>query len=178
MFDEIKLDTEYDNLVDIICEIIKFALEIDSIPFIIKLYGEYKQEIELAFLKITRMIVYSISKQYHKNLQITYFINKLKLLETFWFQCGVSGEVAADFCILLQNLLQQPQPINIIWNSYNPLRLIIIWIKLLRILDQIVPSMNGKIKVLEEALIDIAINIIDEINSLSALRNWLYDDLD
>ena len=38
--------------------------------------------------------------------------------------------------------------------------------------------MNGKIKVLEEALIDIAINIIDEINSLSALRNWLYDDLD
>ena len=38
--------------------------------------------------------------------------------------------------------------------------------------------MNGKIKVLEEALIDIAINIIDEVNSLSALRNWLYDDLD
>ena len=178
MFDEIKLDTEYDNLVDIILEIIKFALEIDSIPFIIKLYDEYKQEIELAFLQITGMIVDSISKQYHKNLQITYFTDKLKLLETISFQCGVSGEVAADFCILLQNLLQQPQPINIIWNSYNPLRLITIWIKLLRIFDRIVPAMNGKIKVLEEALIDVAINIIDEINSLSALRNWLYDDLD
>ena len=178
MFDEIKLSTEYDNLVDIICEIMKFALEIDNIPFAIKLYDEYKQEIELAFLKTTGMIVYSISKQYRKNLQITYFIDKLKLFETIWFQCGVSGEVAADFCILLQNLLQQPQPINIIWNSYNPLRLIIIWIKLFRLLDRIVPAMNGKIKILEDALIDVAIDIIDEIDSLNVLRNWLYDDLD
>ena len=124
------------------------------------------------------MIVDSITRQYQKNQNITYFIDKLITLEIISYQWGCSGKAVVNFCSLLRNLLGQPYPINIIWNSYNPLRLIIILIKLMRTLDNVVRSMSGEIKILEDSLVDIAIKIIDNINSISSLRNWLYDDLD
>ena len=129
-------------------------------------------------INITSMIVNSITKQYKRNLQITYFVDKIRILETIWVQCDWSEEAVVNFWALLHNLLEQPLHINIIWNSYNPLRLIIILIKLMRNLDDAVFSLGGELKALEEDLVNMAIVIINQIDSLSDLRIWLYEEID
>ena len=78
---EIKIYNEFETLEDTICEIVSFSLEIDNVPFLIKLYDGYKQEIELAYLRIPNMIVSSIVKQYQKSLQTTYFVDKIRMIE-------------------------------------------------------------------------------------------------
>ena len=63
-------------------------------------------------------------------------------------------------------------------NSYNPIKLATSLIKFLRALDNAVLSMKDELKVLELRIIDLAVSIIDRIDSKSILRNWLFDDFD
>ena len=116
--DEEKL-YEFETVEDAIWEIAEFILEIENITFLTKLYEAYKQEIELAYLKIPTMIISSIEKQYQKNLQITFFIDKIRILELIWDQCGWGASAAVQFSELLNNLLQQPPLTNILANTYT-----------------------------------------------------------
>ena len=123
---------EFDNLEDVIWELVQFALEIDNIQFLRKLYETYTLEFELAYLKIPNMIIDSIVKQFQKNLQLTFFLDKIKILDKIWNFCGFSAAAAFQLSKLLRKLLKQPPSTNILSNWYNPIRLTIIIITLLR----------------------------------------------
>ena len=71
----------YETFEDTISEIVNFILEIDKVPFLNKVYQSYKQEVELAYLVVPNMIVSSIAILYQKNLQITYFFDRIRILE-------------------------------------------------------------------------------------------------
>ena len=174
----IKFNVEYETLEDTIWEIFNFSLENDIISFLIKLYDKYNQEIELAYLKVPNMIVSSIFKQYKNNQQITFFIDKIRILEQIWERCGIGAAAAVQFSELLNNLINQPPILNVFANSYNPIKLATSLVKFLRALDNAVLSMRDELKVLEVRIVDLTVSIIDGIDSKSILRNWLFDDFD
>ena len=124
------------------------------------------------------MIVSSIFKQYKNNLQITYFIEKIKILEKIWEESGIGAEAAVQFSELLNNLINQPPILNVFANTYNPIKLATSLVKFLRALDNAVLSMRDERKVLEVRIVDLTASIIDGIDSKSILRNWLFDDFD
>ena len=156
----------------------KFALENDIIPFLIKLYDKYNQEIELFYLIVPNMIISSIFKQYKHNLQITYFIDKIRILEQIWERSGIGVAAAVQFSELLNNLLNQPPIVNVFANSYNPIKLAISLIKLLRALDNAVLSMRNELKELEKRIVKLVIRILDNIDSNGILSCWLFDEFD
>ena len=175
---EIKINNEFETLEDTIWEIVSFSLEIDNVPFLIKLYDEFKQEIELAYLKVPDMIISSIVKQYQKNLQVTYFVDKIRIIELIWEQWGIGAAAAVQFSELLHNLINQPPTLNVFANSYNPIKLATTLIKFLRTLDKSVLSMKDELMVLEERIVDLTVSIIEDLESKSILRNWMFDDFD
>ena len=155
-----------------------FAIETDSIPFMIDLLEIQKFPLSQNSSLIIEEIFHSFIHQYDKGLLLTYMHDKFVIVEDLAEQYITSSTSVIKLVRVMKHLMDTPSSLNFIANFYNPLRLFVIILKAFRAMNATVISMDQEFEELEKQLTTMMLSIIDEVEVPGVLINWLYDDSD
>jgi len=163
---------------DFVVDGIKYSLELENAIFLNMIVNNFKGEALLEPFLIARYILSTLIETNRKGRLHPYLDDHLRILENLCAENTAETYTVVELVKIISSMIKDKTHLNIFMNEYNPLKLFIILIKLLDTFSKLVNNMTGMVNELKTQLEDLALKIIDEIDSPGVLRKWLFDDFD
>jgi len=125
---------------------------------------------------ISRLIISKLITILKKNKIPPFLDDKLRYLDRLAIEYSAETESAIELTKIIRTMIRSKSALNIFTNVYNPLRMFVVLVRLLETFNLVVSNMGVMITDLKTELEDLALLIIDEVESPGVLRNWLLDE--
>ena len=76
----------------------------------------------------------------------------------------------------MKRLIKKDYAFNIFSNYHNPIRLFILFVQMLNAFKANTESMQIDLRLIQEEVEELVIQIIDDLENIDILRNWLFDN--
>ena len=172
--------SNYKNVIskadDIIFDASVHWFKTDNIPFFHKIIDNYRMSIEKRSLEIQKLIVQSFNESYLENRQINYLFDKIRFIESLTLSVITEISIVLEFITIMKKYMKSDFSTNIFASYHNPIRLFILFIKMLRTFNTYTRSVSIDLKILQEEAKILILQIIYEWESIGTLWNWMFDE--
>ena len=79
--------------------------------------------------------------------------------------------------IIIKKAIKREPKLNLLWNCYNPIKIWVLIIDLIKSLNKTIGSSEEELKSLENEMIEIILSIVSDVEVPGILRYWLYDEI-
>ena len=163
---------------DISIDVVDVCFKYDNIPFLLRAYLKYRENIESVTIEVQALFTNNILYKLKKEKQFTYIFEFLFILKTMSSSSIVLTENVIKFVNIMKRAIKRESKLNMFCTWYNPIKLWVLLIDLIQFLNTNVFTLDEDLKKLEEDVINITLAIISDIEVPGVLRNWLYDEID
>ena len=174
--------SSYNNNISKIDDIIFDAsvhwFKTDNIPFFHKIINNYRMSIEKRSLETQKLIVQSFNESFLENKQINYLFDKIRFIDSLTSSVITEISIVLEFIKIMKKYLKSDYSINIFASYHNPIRLFILFVKMLQTFNTYTRSVSIDLKILQEEAETLVLQIIDDWENIGTLKNWLFDEFD
>ena len=163
---------------ELIYDIVNTWFEYDNYPFLLKYYLRYAENVTFITVRVQSVFIKSIVRKFKNKNQITYMFDLCYLLWDIAYYSIILTENVVKFANIMKRIVRAPPKINVFWNWYNPLRLWVQIINVIRLFNTSVHTLEKQLQDLEDDIIEITIAIVSDVEVPGVLRYWLYDKMD
>ena len=161
---------------DFIIDLLKCSIKIDYLNFTVNVYQKYHNWVDKKSMEIVTCVIYSLLSQYQTNKLITYPFDKFQLIDSVCENFVAETPVVHKLVKVITKLLKMPPHVNFIANSHNPIRLMVLIIKVFRAMDKTVGSIKEELVLITQQIESLAFKLIDHTEE-GVVKNWLFDDM-
>ena len=134
--------------------------------------------VELHSLRVQKIIIQSFIEAFQNRNQINFLYDKLKFIDTLTSSVSTEVSIVLEYIQIMKKLIKENYVLSIFTNHHNPLRFFILFVKLIHTFNTNTESMELDLFKIQKDAENLIIKIIDEIDNIDILRNWLFDDFE
>ena len=147
---------------DIIFDASVHWFKTDNIPFFHKIINNYRMSIEKRSLETQKLIVQSFNESFLENKQINYLFDKIRFIDSLTSSVITEISVVIEFIKIMKKYMKSDYSMNIFASYHNPIRLFILFVKMLQTFNTYTRSVSIDLKILQEEAEALVLQIIDD----------------
>ena len=163
---------------ELIVDALSFSLQYDNMEMLGLSLKEFDDQTLLQPFLLIDIFINKIYQKLKSGKMLPHISDKLKYLSKLCTSNNAKVDTIIYFKDVVNSIMDADKYVNTIVNNHNPIRVIVLYIDVLKDVSVLIGQIVGTFDNLFERLEKFAVHLIDECDTPGRLRNWLYDDYD